>query len=552
MNPAGSDPPVGPPASRLYGLRVFAVCLVLSAAFLAIGTRSSPLYPTNDWVDSNAMFTVGRGMMNGQVPYRDLFEQKGPLLYFLYGLASLVSDRSFVGVYLLETLSFAAYLSILWRTVLVWSAGRRPRPAVLPVLLIPLAAFTVNTSAFTLGGSAEELCLPLLAAGILLLSVRIRDRGTDRARGPAGRRELVLAGMLAGCVLWMKYTMLGFWLGWVFAVLILIPGRRPLRKIVAEASLFLAGMLAASLPWAAYFLVNGAVGDAFHAYFTVNIQHYPNHSPLWFRPFASIGLFFFHGFHNLPLVLAMAWGAARLFFGPAGRTGGKRLGLRALLPFLLCLVCQAVATYIGLLAYSYYFLSFAPFAVFGAVAALPGAERLAARIGDGRVPSPGSRTAPLRRRTWAAASVLLAVALSLSYLYNPNVRAMGRKSGDSAQERFAAIIRADPDPSLLNYGYLDHGFYLAAGLLPEVRFFENQNIPRERYPLILDEQGRYIAERQINFVVLRVGANEPEGTMVPAVLAGNYDRIAVHWQEYRKVIYRYELYRVKDDRMSAG
>ena len=64
---------------------LYLYCLLISSAFLLICTKSSPLYPLNDWQDANAFFTMGKGMMNGKVLYRDLFEQKGPLLYFMHG-----------------------------------------------------------------------------------------------------------------------------------------------------------------------------------------------------------------------------------------------------------------------------------------------------------------------------------------------------------------------------------------------------------------------------------------------------------------------------------
>ena len=70
-------------------------CFFLSILFLLICTKSSPLYPFNDWVDSNAFFTMGKGMINGKVLYRDLFEQKGPLLYFIHGLSYLISNKTF-------------------------------------------------------------------------------------------------------------------------------------------------------------------------------------------------------------------------------------------------------------------------------------------------------------------------------------------------------------------------------------------------------------------------------------------------------------------------
>lgn len=53
-------------------------CLVTAFAGLMICSRSSFLYPYNDWNDANSYFTMGKGMMNGLVIYRDLYDQKGP------------------------------------------------------------------------------------------------------------------------------------------------------------------------------------------------------------------------------------------------------------------------------------------------------------------------------------------------------------------------------------------------------------------------------------------------------------------------------------------
>ena len=80
--------------------------LISAAAVLVICSKSSPLYPMNDWVDVNCFFTVGRGIVRGKMPYLDLYEQKGPLLYLFFALAALLSGDSFLGVFLLETVSF--------------------------------------------------------------------------------------------------------------------------------------------------------------------------------------------------------------------------------------------------------------------------------------------------------------------------------------------------------------------------------------------------------------------------------------------------------------
>ena len=72
---------------------ISAVCVLLFT------TRSSVLFACNNWDDANSYFTMGKGMMNGLVIYRDLYDQKGPFLYLLYGIAYLISNKSFQGVF---------------------------------------------------------------------------------------------------------------------------------------------------------------------------------------------------------------------------------------------------------------------------------------------------------------------------------------------------------------------------------------------------------------------------------------------------------------------
>ena len=180
--------------------RAFPALLALLCATLAllIATSSSPLYAANFWTDTNIYFTIGRGMTRGLMPYRDLFDHKGPLLFMLYALGAAISDTSFIGVFILEALSLAAAVYAGWRTVSLFGEGR------LTLLSMPiLAAVVCCCTAFTQGGSAEEFALPALAAGVYLaLALMVRPGEAD------GRRALGF-GAAAGWVFLIKYTDIG-------------------------------------------------------------------------------------------------------------------------------------------------------------------------------------------------------------------------------------------------------------------------------------------------------------------------------------------------------
>ena len=71
---------------------------------------------------------------------------------------------------------------------------------------------------------------------------------------------------------------------------------------------------------------------------------------------------------------------------------------------------------------------------------------------------------------------------------------------DTPQYRFGEIISASEDASLLNYGFLDGGFYLASGSLPVTRFFCTLN---NDLPEMEKEHRTAIAEGKPAYLVVR-------------------------------------------------
>ena len=62
-----SNPPVAGRPARREAAVILLCCLLASGALLLLCSQSSPLYPTNTWVDANCLLTVGRAMRGGRV-----------------------------------------------------------------------------------------------------------------------------------------------------------------------------------------------------------------------------------------------------------------------------------------------------------------------------------------------------------------------------------------------------------------------------------------------------------------------------------------------------
>ena len=251
---------------RVARRRQAVYCLAAAAAVLAVCSKSSPLYPLNDWMDANIFYTAGKAMMNGAVLYRDVFDHKGPLLYLVYGVGWLIDHTGFFGVWLIEIAAFAGFLYAGLRAVQAVAGPVHPA-----WVLLPGAAVAAGAT-FAHGGSAEELCLPLLAAPVWA-ALRFFAPPPGQ-RQPLSLGLVALLGAAAGCVLWVKFTMMGLFAGFALALaagyLRAGWGKRLLQSIAA----FLAGRAATLLPWLVYFGANGALGDFFGVYFGDNLFLY--------------------------------------------------------------------------------------------------------------------------------------------------------------------------------------------------------------------------------------------------------------------------------------
>jgi hypothetical protein len=96
--------------------------------------------------------------------------------------------------------------------------------------------------------------------------------------------------------------------------------------------------------------------------------------------------------------------------------------------------------------------------------------------------------------------LVLSILLTATLEYNQNQYLRKYKKEDTVQYRFAKIINTVEDPTLLNYGFLDGGFYFASGAKPACRYFCYFNInPQEMW----DEQNACITAGEADFIVTR-------------------------------------------------
>ena len=499
--------------------------IVLAALILLAVSRCSCLYPFNNWDDANSYLSMGKAWIRGSaVPYRDLFDQKGPYLYFLYGLASLISATDFRGVYLGEVLLLTVDLWGMYRILRLYI---REKTA---LCLLPLpAALICSSVGFYWGGSAEELCLPFLITGLYITlkhfhrpisetaAVGENDNrkrtGQSRSLQEAGAfsfREIFIVGLLCGVVTDIKYTVIGFYFG--FMVIVMLQGfafrlriqQRSFGQACAaflkECGCFLVGMALPSVPWLIYFGLEGALDDWFNVYIYNNIVIYStfggNDHGAGFgqRIRETVLLLYWVIRGSLQVFVPALAGMLGLFAEQLMRWRKQKRGtLTEAFAVPVLFFFQFLGIYIGGVSLPYYCLPLTVFVLFAF-----------ALIGEGIDTFRGSG---MYRR--AAAGLLFLVSLAgaagILLTFSLNTEYIGCSREELFQFRFAEDIRDDiaagrvqEHPTLINFGALDAGLYTAADIDPTCYWYQTQTLPIDK---VEEDQKDNIRNREVDYVL---------------------------------------------------
>lgn len=437
---------------------------LLAILFLLVCSKNSPIYPMNDWVDTCCIFTVGKSLNNGAILYKDVFDHKGPVLYFLFSIASLVSKKSFIGVWVLEVLSISGFLFFSTQSLKVLVKSKR-----IIYFLLPLLALSVLTSsAFSHGGSAEELMLLPLSYSMYYFLRIIKDV-------PVKPYEHILTGLSFAVVFWTKYTMIGLYIGaYIFLLGVCI--FRKDKYLFQKLLLNVVGFLMITIAVLAYFLYHSALKDLWDVYFYDNIFLY------------GTKVSFLRKLRSLCGAVLDAT-KVNFLFAVLAYLGVFWMVLKKKKEALLCIIMFGFSVFFAFIGkyYVYYSLILCVYSILGFY---PVSEILAKilknNIGCGV------------KRIGITASVV--VCLVASFFLSKNTYLLKYSKEDMPQYQFAEIINQKENPTLLNYRFLDGGFYFAADIVPENKYFYFSNL---RAPGMQEEQDDMVKNGSVDFLVMR-------------------------------------------------
>lgn len=456
-------------------------CFVIAMSFLFICSKNSPIYPMNDWPDVSCIFTVGKSLNHGAILYRDIFDHKGPILYFIYAIAALISETSYIGLWFFEIISVTGFLFFSLKCVNLFTEYTNYATVLLPVL----ALLVLTTDAFAHGGSTEELCLLPLTYSLYYFLRILNNKDIKPI-------EHLLVGGCVGIIFWMKYTIVGMYIGAYLTLLVLVIIKKDLKGFLNMLKNF-GGFLIVTACVVLYFVVNGALMSLWEVYFYGNIFLYGNSTPLANKIILAIGNIAGSSIVNkllfYPIYIGFLW-----------------MILRKKKESIFCITSYATAgvfIFFGNALY-YYILVLAAFSFLFLFA---GCEALTFICREKKQFLPSKSNIII--------TTLLCIVIS--YFLSSNTYLLQYEKEDMPQYKFAKIISSVEDAKILNYRFLDGGFYFAAEYFPENKYFYFSNLPAPEMPA---DQNRMIENSIVDFVIMR------NSTLEEYLITDNYILVA--------------------------
>lgn len=495
-----------------YKFQLFS--LLVAFTILLFTSKNSFLYPFNDWVDANAFFTVGKSMMNGVVPYRDLFEQKGLLLYLIYGIGYLLSNNTFYGVFILEIISFTIFLYYSHKIFSMYLDEKYS------FILLPILSFIITTSySFAQGGSCEEFCLPFFGISLYYFIKHFKDRElTDK--------EIYINGLMAGLVLLMKYTMLGFWIGFVLFIFIDLLKKKKTKIAFMFCVKFLVGMF---IPFAIallYLLFTGGIKAFFEDYFIINMTAYQSGQKYnIIQRIYRIGRASFIAIrqNGKALIIAIASMPVLVWF-IKDKNKYFKMCLIGLMLFSLFFI------YWGLRLFRYYLLPVSIFTIISMIGCVSLIKKYSDRFIN-------------KKYMYFVFSFIFVISALFSFMKAQFRDDLLKSRNEYFQYKYADYINKYENPTLLNMGFLDVGVYTVGKIIPNTKHFEKQNISYENYPDNIDSLNNSAANKETMFIVYIAS---DESTKIPNVVTDNYDLVYKDKYEYEQSTFFAYLYQLKE------
>ena len=268
--------------------KVTDLCFCVVAALIASTFFSVfPLTKTYTYTDSSVFLYIGKMMQKGYVPYKDLFDHKGILLYFIQFLGTSLTPNSFLGVWVVEVIHMVFTATLIFKITGLFTEDKIVR-----YLSVIAVAVMCGMNTYEGGNFTEEYALPWITMALYIFLKYFKNFEYRFS-------EIVWRGIGFAAVAMLRINMAVIWAVVMPIILIRMLVKKQWKDIGNCALGFGVGIAIILLPILGYLLWTGSLKDFISCYFVFNFG-YSDGGSNW----AAVSSAIVKGIENLPYAVA--------------------------------------------------------------------------------------------------------------------------------------------------------------------------------------------------------------------------------------------------------
>lgn len=423
-----------------------ALSVVFALVFYAFTTPIGPSIGS----DNAIYMTMGTAIADGYVPYTEIFDHKGPLLFVLQAIPQIISGGySTFAIFVQQVVFLFACMLLLERI-----SDLMHVPA-LAVQMTYLALICAHAGG---GNLTEEYTNVFTLLGLLVI-LKTFESGLPAQTKGLYVKSCVLGAMAALCLLVRANNALVL-CAMTLALALCMAVRCQWQMLLRCACGFLTGMALAFLPIVVWLACKGALSEAFYGSIIHNMMY------------AETG-----ETSRVQMLLHSGYGHAAILMAAMSCVGALTM-LRRSFPLALAMVAGAaaagMAAFVSHKFYNHYLILGAPLAAMGMACILCFASKHGKKLGA----------------SVCAAALLISVVWLGVKGNETNIWRLSEREGieqytQEAQELYALVPQEERDRFMAYRA--EPKWYVAAKALPCMRFYFLQEVLADADPAVMDE-----------------------------------------------------------------
>lgn len=237
------------------------ICLLIAVIF-GFELATAPFANGYPGTDSAAFLYIGRRMHEGAIPYVDLFDHKGIILYLIEYFGLSISGGKFFGVWILEIAGLFATAILVMKIAALFSEKKEAGYlSVVGTLFIFTGYMTIEG-----GNVVEEYALPWITVALYIV---LRYFVEDTYR----RRDITWLGISFAVVFLLRANMITAWAALLPVVFFYLIYKKRYADIGKCILWFVIGCAVVFVPAFLYFVKTDSLKAMMDCYFTFNFGY---------------------------------------------------------------------------------------------------------------------------------------------------------------------------------------------------------------------------------------------------------------------------------------